>query len=156
MANHFYKLYNELSNRLRFYMYIHVNRNLWEENGHIIPEDIGDLYSIIDDTFDEIAPDVQYMVKVALRCTLVGRTCPDTYNNPYAFEDLFDLALRNMQHVLVDYKESIQASLYVSFHSALVIQKQWKRCVSDPHYQVCKNRLRKEFEEVSSELKSVH
>lgn len=156
MENHFWKLYNELTNRLGFYMYIDVDRRFWEETGHIIPEDIGDLFSIVDDTFDEITPDVQYMVKIALRCTLLGRTCPDAYNNPYAFEDLFDLALRNMQHVLVDYQESIQASLHVSFHSALMIQQQWKRCVSDPHYKVCKNRLRREFEEVSSELKSVH
>ena len=48
-------------------MYIHINRNVWEENDQISPEDIGDLYSVVDDTFDEIAPDVQYMVKVALR-----------------------------------------------------------------------------------------
>lgn len=156
MANHFWKLFDELTTSVEFYLYVHTDRNLWDAKGYIDANDLDDLFNVVDDVFDEIAPDVQYMVKVALRCTLLGRTCPDTYNNPYAFEDLFDLAVRNMQHVLIDYKKELQASLHTSFHSAIVIQKQWKKCVTDPNYQVCKTRLLRDFEDLSSELKSVH
>lgn len=34
------------------------------------------------------------------------------------------------------------------WHSAQVIQKSWRRCISDPAYSMCRNRLKREFDEM--------
>jgi hypothetical protein len=145
MATHFQRLYDVLSHDLDFHLVVFVNRRYWEKNNTISLRDIETLYEIVQETFDETEPDIQYMVMLALRCTLI-RPFPDTYENAYACEDVYELAVRNVQHILMDYRDRLIRSLHMAHHSALVIQKQWRKCITNPEYKACKNRLFREFE----------
>lgn len=51
----------------------------------------------------------------------------------------------------------MQGCTYVTYkdyeqqhHAVMIIQKHWRRCISDPAYSVCKNRLMNEFNEISA------
>jgi hypothetical protein len=36
--------------------------------------------------------------------------------------------------------------------SANIIQKQWKKCISNPNYKICKNRLLREYKNLIDNL----
>lgn len=148
MATHFERLYNALSHDLEFYLTVNLDRTHWEKNGSVRPYDMDLLFYIIQDSFQETEPDIQYMCMVALRCTLIRDYPHDTEDNPYACEALYELAVRNVQHVLVDYRQRLIQSLHAAHHSAFVIQKQWRKCIANPEYQVCKDRIIREYNEI--------
>lgn len=141
---------SKLLRELEFYLNVHVDRTYWEEHNTIKSSDIQNLCDIVDNNFDDIEPDIAYTVNVSIRCTLV-RPFPDIYQDRFACENVFDLVVRNAADILDDYQERLTESLRASNHSAFVIQKQWRKCVSNPDYKVCKDRLLREF----SDLKRV-
>ncbi len=150
MATHFERLYNAISYDLEFFLTINLDRTYWINNGHVRPRDIEIALEIIQEHFDETEPDIQYMCMVALRCTLLRPYPHDDDDNRYAVENLYDLAIRNVQHVLTDYRQRLIESLHAAHHSALVIQKQWRKCISNPEYQMCKNRLTREWTDLEN------
>jgi transcription elongation factor GreA-like protein len=155
MATHFERLWNTLTYDLEFFLTVNVNRTHWEQFDTVSEDDMRNAFEIIQEAFNDIDPDIQYMCMVALRCTLL-RPFPNIYENAYACEDVYDLAVRNVQHVLADHRQRLIESLRATHHAAFVLQKQWLKCYWNPEYKVCKNRLQRDFEELSSDLKRVN
>ena len=155
MATHFEHLYNALSYDLEFYLAVNLDRTYWEEHNKIRETDMQTAFEIIQHCFDETEPDIQYMCMVALRCTLIRDYPHDTEDHPYACEDVYELAVRNVQHVLADHRQRLIQSLHAAHHSALLIQKQWKKCQSNPNYKVCKERLVREYNELGAAYPSM-
>jgi hypothetical protein len=148
MATHFERLYNALSYDLEFYLTVNLDRTHWEEHNKVREHDMQTVFEIIQDLFQETEPDIQYMCMVALRCTLIRPYPHDAEDNPYACEAVYELAVRNVQHVLADHRQRLIQSLHAAHHSAFVIQKQWKKCIANPEYQMCKDRLMREYNEL--------
>jgi len=148
MATYYSDLYENLSRELNFDMDVFLDRGYWLVSNTIFPADMLNIYNIIDRNFNGSAPDIAYSVKVAVRCTLI-RPYPE---GPYGCEDVFELAVRNAQQVLSDYKYELINTLHHDNHSALVIQRQWKKCISNPEYKLCKGRLLREFDELAGSL----
>ena len=152
MATYFQRLYDGLSHDLDFHLVVFINRRYWEQNNTIDLDQMKDLFDIVNEEFLYIIePDIQYMIMVALRCTLLSRPYPDVYENAYACEDVYELAVRNVQRILMDYRDRLKRSLHLAHHSALIIQKQWRKCITNPEYKACKNRLFREFENLQKE-----
>lgn len=150
MATHFERLYNAVSYDLEFFLSINLDRTYWINHGHVRPRDMQIAFEIIQEHFDETEPDIQYMCMVALRCTLIRPYPHDDEDHRYAVEDVYELAVRNVQHVLADHRQRLIQSLHAAHHSALLIQKQWRKCVANPEYQVCKNRLTREWTDLET------
>lgn len=148
MALHFQSLYNALSHDLWAHLTAHLDRHHWEKHGAVKETDMDELFKIIIEAFDETEPDIQYMCMVALRCTLIRPYPHDDENNPYACESVYDLAVRNVQHVLADHRKRLIRSLHAAHHSALVIQQQWKKCTTKSEYHMCRARLDRELDEL--------
>jgi len=38
----------------------------------------------------------------------------------------------------------VRAAMLISMHNIEVIQRNWRKCISDPHFLACRKRLRRE------------
>lgn len=47
---------------------------------------------------------------------------------------------------------NLRTEMFMVNHSAHIIQKKWRRSITDPRYMVCRNRLMYEFKKISSEM----
>jgi hypothetical protein len=61
--------------------------------------------------------------------------------------------VRTTPHVIQEWvmlRTAIVKMLVVRLHAANVIQRAWRKCVADPQYLVARNRLMREFNELTS------
>jgi hypothetical protein len=104
----FQHIYNSLTYDLEFFLTVNLDRTYWENHNSIKPRDIEICYEIVEEAFgDDTEPDIQYMVKTALYCTLM-RDFPYDEESPYACEKVYELAIRNVQEVLNDYRDRLE------------------------------------------------
>lgn len=80
---------------------------------------------------------------------------PDDHS--FLFSSLFvdkkeEKAKSDILHKLQDILEDMKADIYREFNSMRRIQRVWREVVANPEFQVCRKRLRYEFEEMESEF----
>ena len=81
----------------------------------------------------------------------------EPYDHSFLFSSLFvdkkeERAKSDTLHKLQDILQDMKANMYREFISMRRIQRVWREVVANPEFQVCRKRLRYEFEEMEDEF----
>ena len=130
---------------------------LWEEMDRLDNEDWQNINATVRDVF---APYIRRYAYTTIVITL--QNCRNALihvvwaamnvpfpRNPFehaerVIENTIDIVRRTVY-------ESLQLDMLAANHAAHLIQRNWRRTISDPAYLVCRKRLMYEFKKISSE-----
>ena len=146
-----------LSGELDFQLTIHTNMTRWEAVDQLDTDDWENINATIRDVF---APWVRRYAYTAAVTTL--QNCRNALihvvwaamNVPFP-RDPFDHIARIVDNTLNVFRrtvyETLRNEMLMANHYAHVIQRNWRRVITDPGYLMCRNRLTYEFKKISSE-----
>ena len=147
------QLENEVLADLELQLTLNIDRGHWERRGRIADEDIVMTRDIIMDTFtswldryhgtyvEPLIATLEYATFVAARTVLLS----GMYHGLYAVERMIEDVIRAVRRVMADFHDELIEKTHRLHVSARRIQRIWKEAVSNPSFQVCKNRLLREF-----------
>jgi hypothetical protein len=150
-------LEEKLTRELVFQLNFHVNMTHWEEMDRLDNDDWENINATLRDVF---APYVrQYGYTAAEPILQDGRNALvhvvwAAMNVPFP-RNPFEHAERVVDNTLNVFLRTTYPNLRTEMimvnHYATVIQRNWRRTISDPAYLVCRKRLMYEFKKISSE-----
>jgi hypothetical protein len=144
-----------------------VNHAFWDTTGMQSPHTVEEIAAAIEESFDfiirrwESIRDVRVALETArdvftntvLLCIDVSR--PHGLGRAYEF---LERVLTNMVNTLFgrQYRPRIENVMIQHQHHIEVIQRNWRKCSSDPAHLACRRRLEYEFESLSTDLERLH
>ena len=151
------ELVTRLRLELEFQLTVHVNMTLWEEMDRLDNEDWQNINATVRDVF---APYIRRYAYTTIVITL--QNCRNALihvvwaamNVPFPrnpFEHVERVVENTIDIVRRTVYDSLQRDMLFANHYAHVIQRNWRRSVSDPRYTACRKRLLYEFKKISSE-----
>ena len=145
---------DHLSEELTFQLTIHTDMLKWEATGRLDTDDFENINATIRDVF---APWVRQYAYTPVVTTL--QHCRNTLchavwtamNVPFPHDPFehIDRVVENAMGVFL--RMMNPREMLVANHHAHVIQRNWRRAISDPSYVACRKRLMYEFKKISSE-----
>ena len=152
------ELIGGLSDELTFQLTIHTDMGKWEAMDRLDSSDNENIDATIRDVFapwvrkyayTDIVPILQYCRNSL--CHVVW----SSMNVPFPrdpFEHI-DRVVENTTNVIrLTVYESLKREMLMADHYAHLIQRNWRRAISDPAYLACRNRLMYEFKKISAEI----
>lgn len=145
------RLEAHLREELRFQLIVHVPRRYWEDLDGL---DDGTNENIKATLRDVFAPWIQkyqstHVVCILMQCQeVLGHVIWGAMNVPYPQNPDLHIhsVIDNAYNVYVQMTyATLRTEMIMLNHSVQVIQRVWRKCVSDPSYEVCKRRLAEEF-----------
>lgn len=144
-----------MRHELEFQLNVHTDMHFWEDMDHLDNETILNIHVTVRDIFARISNQYVYhtnVVRVADEAaTFIEYATRTALNVPYprnpilhiemVIDNLFDLYNRL-------FYARLRTEMIMATHGVHMIQRNWKKCVSDPTYHVCRRRLMREFEEL--------
>ena len=136
-----------------------MNELMWSENGELTTGDVAALNQGIAEAFRplRIAYESSHEVSEALEASLILiQNCAWCgMNLPYftSPEEHQLLVYQNVQSVFnrVWYAR-LRTEMIMVNHNCEVIQRSWRRCITDPDHPACKRRLESYFNDFNSDL----
>lgn len=133
-----------------------MNEVLWDENGELTAADVAALNQGIVDAFRplrrayESSHEVSEVLEASLiliqNCSWCGLNLP-FLNSPYEHQLLVS------QNVQAAFNRACYARLRTEMimvnHNCEVIQRNWRRCITDPDHPACRRRLEMDFSDFS-------
>jgi hypothetical protein len=142
-----------LRDSLAFQLIIHTNRTFWEELNELSQANINDIEETIDFAFDLIIEQYQYTKEVydALENArvLIQNVTWAAMNVPFPHDtdNHLERVCDNVYMVFVNVcYPAIRTAMIDANHKVQVIQRVWKKAVSNPTFLACRRRLEYEFE----------
>ena len=132
----------------------HVDYTFWEEFDEQSSESVFSAEDCIDESFEIIMNRYDYDNSIStildnLRFTLQNAIWA-MMNVPYP-RDPYRYCDRVRDNLFTIFRDTVHYELYNAMirenHHAQMIQRNWRRAISDPNYKACRNRLNREFEE---------
>lgn len=151
------ELIERLSAELRFQLTIHTDMTQWEATDRLETDDWENINATIRDVF---APWVrQYAYTAAVPILQPCRNALShivwaSMNVPFPrdpFEHIERVVENTLDIIRRTVYETLRTEMNMANHHAHVIQRNWRRAISDPSYVVCRKRLMHEFKKISSE-----
>jgi len=142
-----------LSTYLGMYLNVHIDFTYWEETNEHQVDTILDIADAIDDAFEPIMERHESVSDVwnALdnHRNFIQNATWAAVNVPFPRDPYrhMDRVFTNIQ-ILASNTNQIREVMLKAAHRTEVIQRNWRRCVADPNYTVCKRRLLRESEEL--------
>ena len=146
-----------LTTELGFQLTIHTDMIQWEATDRLETGDLENINATIRDVFapfirkyayTEVVPILQYCRNSLCHVVWASMNVPFPRD---PFEHI-DRVVENTINVMVKtLYESLKHKMLMANHYAHVIQRNWRRAISDPSYVACRNRLLYEFKKISSE-----
>ena len=144
---------------LEMQLTLNLDRKYWEKHHRLTPDDIQMAREIILELFDQyhgtyaipLITTLEYASFVATRTVLENGAL---YHEPFAIEHMIDDVIRSVRRVFDDFWDELTERTHRLNVCARRIQRTWKEAVSNPSFQVCKNRLLREFEDVPTGCRS--
>lgn len=152
------ELIERLSEELTYQLTIHTDMRQWEATDRLETDDWENINATIRDVF---APWVrQYAYTAAVRpvlqhcrnaiCHVVWASmCVPFPRDP--FEHIERVVENTINVIRRTVYATLRAEMNIVNHHAHIIQRNWRRAISDPAYLVCRKRLMYEFKKISSE-----
>ena len=143
-----------LSEELTFQLTIHTNMAQWEAMDRLDNSDWENINATIRDVF---APWVRQYAYTSVVTTL--QTCRNTLchvvwaamNVPFP-RDPFEHIDRVVENAVDVFRRMTNPrDMLLANHYAHLIQRNWRRAITDPSYVACRKRLMYEFKKISSE-----
>ena len=137
-----------------------VNEVLWDENGELTAADVATLNQGIVDAFHplRVAYESSHEVSEALvnsliliqNCAWCGMNLP-FLNSPYEHQLL---VYQNVQTAFnrVCYS-GLRTEMIMANHNCEIIQRSWRRCITNPNHPACRRRLEMDFAAFNDDLK---
>jgi hypothetical protein len=150
-------LEERLTAELMFQLTVHTDMNEWDAMDRINNNDWENINATIRGVFapfirqygyTSVEPILQNCRNVLIHVVWAAMNVP--------FPRFpFDHVERVVENTINVFKRTTYTNLFTEMivvnHSARVIQRSWRRVISDPMYTVCRNRLMCEFKKISSE-----
>jgi hypothetical protein len=154
-----YEQLNELDGTLCDYIDNHIvdhmNRGFWEETEHPDAMSVRALQDIVDWSFDPLFTRYRYAPGVMDLLKEWHEKLSDilwiSVNGPYPrnLELFSERLMMNTSDLFFDkYFDKLYDAMVEENHNVHVVQRCWKRAISDPNYVACDRRLRKEANEL--------
>ena len=147
-----------LFDSLEFQMAIHTNRNYWEELDHIDTESQDGIETCVDYGFDQMFERYRYSRPVL---DILEPWCENLQDILWIAMDVpyprdinqhIDRVLENCRRMFYDQIwHRLNTAMIQEVSGAQIIQRAWKKAVSDPNYVVCRKRLMREHEDLIRE-----
>jgi len=150
---------DELRHSLGFQLVINVNQGFWAEVGELIAEDNQLIEEVIDGCFLDLTHRYQNasaVMNLLEHCRILIQNVVWAAMNvprPGDAEAHIEAVVGN---VLAVYNRVIYAPLRTEMimanHNAEVLQRTWRRCITDPTHPACRRRLEYEFNDAVRDL----
>lgn len=142
-----------------------VNHLFWDATGMHAPHTVEEIASAITESFDfiirrwESIRDVREALEMArdvftntvLLCIDVDRPIDNANEFLYrVFTNMVDTLFSRQ------YRPRLENVMIPYEHHVEVIQRNWRKCSSDPAHLACRRRLEREFETLSADLERLH
>jgi hypothetical protein len=151
------ELIEHLSEELTYQLTIHTDMRQWEATDRLETDDMENINATIRDVFAPFIRKYAYtsVVPILQYCrNSLAHIVWASMNVPFPrdpFEHI-ERVVENTINVMVKTSyESLKHKMLMANHYAHVIQRNWRRAISDPGYLVCRKRLMNEFKKISSE-----
>lgn len=146
-----------LTAELGFQLTVHTDLIQWEALGRLGTDDLENINATIRDVFAPWIRRYAYTAAVPILQYCRNALCHVVWasmNVPFPrdpFEHI-DRVVENTINVMVKVAvyESLKHKMLMADHHAHLIQRNWRRAISNPTYLVCRNRLMYEFTKISS------
>lgn len=157
----------DLRGLLEFQLGLRVDRGYWYETGELSNEDNLMTEQVIDGAFADLMhryQNAQDVINILEHCRiLIQNVVWAAMNVPFAEEHLQNWADVHIGAVINNamavYNRVIYAPLRTEMimanHNAEVLQRTWRRCITDPSHPACRRRLFHEFNAAQEDLKNV-
>jgi len=138
----------------------HVNFTFWEESDILDTDTNAGVEDAIWNSFRDMMTRYESHIGVTIAlenlCLSVQNAVWAAINVPYPRDPYrhLDIVAENARIVYRAQVFDLRTALIGANHHVELIQRNWRRCVSDPSYKVCLNRLNREFHEDLPHLKS--
>ena len=152
------ELIEHLSEELRFQLTIHTDMVKWEAMDRLDSSDNENIDATIRDVFapwvrkyayTDIVPILQYCRNALCHIVWASMNVPFPRD---PFEHIDRIVENTINFIRLTVYESLKHKMLMADHYAHLIQRNWRRAISDPAYLVCRNRLMYEFKKISAEI----
>ena len=151
----------DLRSALEIQLIMNTHMVEWNELDHLSDTDAAALSRVIDSCFEDLMhryQNAQIVMEILEHCRiLIQNVVWASMNVPWPeVPDLHIEAVIN--NALAVYNRVIYAPLRTEMimanHNAEVLQRTWRRCITDPSHPACRRRLEYEFNEANQYLHS--
>ena len=151
----------DLRSALEIQLIMNTHMVEWHELDHLSDTDTAALIRVIDSCFEDLMhryQNAQFVMEILEHCRiLIQNVVWASMNVPWPeVPDLHIEAVVN--NALTVYNRVIYAPLRTEMimanHNAEVLQRTWRRCITDPSHPACRRRLEYEFNEANQYLQS--
>ena len=149
----------DLRSALEVQLLMNTHMVEWHELDHLSDTDTAALIRVIDSCFEDLMhryQNAKFVMEILEHCRiLIQNVVWASMNVPWPeVPDLHIEAVVN--NALTVYNRVIYAPLRTEMimanHNAEVLQRTWRRCITDPSHPACRRRLEYEFNEASQYL----
>ena len=147
---------NQLEEGIRDAILAPVNELMWAENGELTAADVTALNQNIVEAFRPLrrAYESSYEVSEVLEASLILiQNCSWCGMNLPYFTSPEEHQLLVYQNVQAAFNRAFYARLRTEMimvnHNCEVIQRSWRRCITDPEHPACRRRLEMDFSDFS-------
>jgi hypothetical protein len=140
---------------LQFQLTVHVPRRYWEHMNELDLETLENIKATLRDVFSPwiyMYRNTSVEMILVQSCYILVQVVWAAMNVPYPRDPDAHIqsVLRNTHHVYTEMLYAfLRTEMIMTNHAVEVIQRSWRKCISDPSYTVCRNRLLNEFNQIS-------
>jgi hypothetical protein len=151
------ELIEHLSEELTFQLTIHTDMVKWEVTSRLETDDWENINATVRDVFAPWVRQYAYTAALPILQHCRNALCHVVWasmNVPFPhdpFEHIDRVVENTVNVVRLTVYEILKREMLMANHHAHVIQRNWRRAISDPSYLACRNRLMDEFKKISSE-----
>ena len=151
------ELIEHLSEELTYQLTIHTDMRQWEATDRLETGDWENINATIRDVFAPLVRQYAYTAAVPILqpCrNALAHIVWASMNVPFPrdpFEHIERVVENTLDIIRRTVYETLRTEMNMANHYAHLIQRNWRRAISDPSYVVCRKRLMYEFKKISSE-----
>lgn len=144
----------ELFRNLEFQLIVNTNRAFWELEDHLGNECLCGIEEAIDYGFHEMMERYEGTPVIKILEAALGviqNAAFAAMNVPYPRDPdrHIERVLDNIREIYVDVAYSpLRIEMLMMNHHAQVVQRTWRKCITDPNHPACRRRLAHEFEQL--------
>ena len=144
----------ELFNALEFQLIVSTNRAFWEEEDCLSNQCLMGIEEAVERGFQEMMDRYDatpVFTILAAAHVVIQNAVFASMNVPYPRDPDRHIVrvLDNVREIYVDVAYTpLRIEMLMMNHHAEVLQRTWRKCITDPNHPACRRRLQREFEEL--------
>jgi hypothetical protein len=145
----------ELFNALEFQLIVNTNRTFWEDEDHLSNECLMGIEEAVDWGFDDdIAKrydGTEVIMILDMARVVIYNAVFAAMNVPYPRnpDRHIERVLDNIGEIYVDVVyPQLRTEMLMMNHHAQILQRSWRRCITDPNHPACRRRLEYEYQDL--------